>query len=107
MAAKEAIWLSRLIADLQFNKQPQPISIRIDNNGARDLAQNATINERSKHIDVKYHFVRESAHAGRFKLERCDSADQVADPLTKALEKQLHEKLCAMQGLVQTPKLNC
>ena len=88
MAAKErylAIKATLLIYALRNSQYP--ISTRIDNNGARDLAQNATINERSKHIDVKYNFVRESAHAGKIRLERCDSADQVADPLTKPLDK--------------------
>ena len=99
VATKEAIWLSRLLADLQKQAKPKPITIRVDNNGAKDLALNATINERSKHIDVQYHFVRQCVHQGKIKLERCDTAVQIADPMTKPLEKLQHEKLCSMQGL--------
>lgn len=99
MAAKEAIWLSRLIADLHQETTPAIIPIHVDNNGAKDLAVNATINERSKHIDVQYHFVRQSTCDGKISLERCDTADQVADPLTKPLDKQAHQKHCTSQGL--------
>ena len=86
-AAKEAIWISRLIAELQKQGTPYPITIRVDNNGARDLASNAAINERTKQIDVKYHFVRECAQKGTIIIERCDTHDQVADSLTKPLER--------------------
>ncbi len=99
ISCKEAVWLSRLLADLLFLPSSQPISIRVDNNGSRKLAFNATINERSKHIDVQYHFVRHCIKEGSIEIERCDSADQVADPLTKSLDKAKHEKLCKMQGL--------
>ena len=99
MAAKEAIWLSRLVADLQQQSSPDAVCIRVDNNGAKDLALNATINERTKHIDVQYHFVRQCNQDGKIKLERCDTTDQVADPLTKPLDRNLHERLCSMQGL--------
>ncbi len=99
MAAKEAIWLARLVADLMFEPSPETVPIYVDNNGAKDLAINATINERTKHIDVQYHFVRQCCQDGKIVLERCDTSDQVADPLTKPLDKQAHEKLRQMQGL--------
>lgn len=99
MDAKEAIWLLRLESDLHQKSKPDIVPIRVDNNGLRDLALTATINERTKHIDVQYHFVRQCCQERKFKLERCHTADQVADPMTKPLEKQSHEKFCIMQGL--------
>ncbi len=70
-----------------------------DNNGTIDLASNATVNERSKHIDVQYHFVRHSVQEGKIKLQRCDTTNQLADPLTKPLDRVKHEELTKRQGL--------
>lgn len=102
LATKEAVWLSRLAADVSLRPRDLPVPIKVDNNGAKDLAYNATINERTKHIDVQYHFVRECALNKKIELQRCDTSDQVADPLTKPLERLQHQKLCSMKGLVQT-----
>lgn len=99
LATKEAVWLARLIGDLTLKSEPYAVPIKVDNNGAKDLAYNATVNERTKHIDVQYHFVRECALKKKIELIRCDTTDQVADPLTKPLERQQHQKLCSMQGL--------
>ena len=100
LAAKEAVWLNRLVGDLTFKSGKQHmVPIRVDNNGAKDLAYNATVNERTKHIDVQYHYVRECAQSKKIQLERCDTTNQVADPLTKPLDRKQHQKLCKMQGL--------
>ena len=107
MAAKEAIWLSRLVADLRQQEKPDTVSILVDNNGAKDLALNATVNERTKHIDIQYHFVRQCNQDGKIKLLRCDTTDQLADPLTKPLDKFQHQKLCKMQGLQSHKLPNC
>ena len=55
-ATKEALWLSRLYAKVRNVQLPQSITIMVDNNGAIDLAKNSTISDRSKHIEVQYHF---------------------------------------------------
>ncbi len=47
----------------------------------------------------EYHFVRTSVQENKIKLARCDTADQLADPLTKPLERLKHEKLTRLQGL--------
>ncbi len=99
LAAKEAVWLGRLLHDLTIKSEPYAITIKVDNNGAKDLAYNATVNERTKHIDVQFHFVRECTFRKKIELIRCDTTNQVADPLTKPLDRQQHQKLCSMQGL--------
>ena len=58
-ATKEAVWLSRLIADIHQMDAPEPIKLGVDNQGTIYLATNPAINERSKHINVQYHYVRE------------------------------------------------
>ena len=101
LAAKEAIWLARLCSILDPTYTTKPVQIRVDNNGAKDLAHNATINERTKHIDVQYHFVRQCIQDRSIIINRCDTSDQVADPLTKPLDRIAHSKHCSLQGLVE------
>src|SRR5579871_5243819 len=55
-ATKEVIWLRRLIEELGF-KQLSPTTIKIDNEGARQLANNHMVSSRTKHIDIRYHFI--------------------------------------------------
>lgn len=100
-ASKEAVWLSRLLSDICTEKSPSAITIGIDNNGTIDLSTNHAINERSKHIDVQYHYVRECVKLGKIKLMHVSTADQLADPLTKALNRVKHERFRELQGIHQ------
>ena len=65
----------------------------MDSQSAMALAKNPTHDKRSKHIDIKYHWLREHTYESRkVELEHCATADMVADVLTKALAAELHEK---------------
>lgn len=99
LASKEAVWLSNLLGDL-LSIPSSPISINVDNEGAIASAKSTGINQRNKHIDISYHYVRDSVLANRIALSSCSTTDQLADPLTKALERLRHEKLIAHQGLM-------
>ena len=57
-AACQGIWLHRLLSQITDVK-PGPVVIYIDNRSAIDLAKNSVFHGRSKHIDVRYHFIRE------------------------------------------------
>eukprot|EP00171_Calliarthron_tuberculosum_P022755 IDg22755t1 len=57
-AAKEAIWLSRLLAEIRNTGHSQKIPIFMDNQGAIASSKNQSINSRNKHIDIRYHYVR-------------------------------------------------
>jgi hypothetical protein len=83
-AAKEGLWLRKACADLG-----EPVSGALqcfgDNQGAISLIKNPVISDRSKHIDVMHHFVRERAARGEVVFSYCRTAEQVADALTKAV----------------------
>ena len=87
MAFKESIWLSLLLADLQDTPKPKPIVLSVDNNGAIETAKNASVNERNKHIDLQYHFVRDAYKSNLIRLRHVDSENQIADCLTKPLDQ--------------------
>ena len=99
-AAKEAIWLSRIVQDIRSLDKSKAISIGVDNEGAIVMANNAVINDRSKHISVQYHFVREAVKNSQITLRREPSHNQLADPLTKPLARILHSKHSKAQGIV-------
>ncbi|CAB0042346.1 unnamed protein product [Trichogramma brassicae] len=85
-AAKEAIYLSGLLTELGFTDLSRTI-IYNDNQSAGKLATNPVFHARSKHIDIRAHFVREVLKDGKFTLEYLPTEDMIADILTKALPK--------------------
>ncbi len=93
LETKEAVWLSRLIADVLGIATPKPILIKVDNAGAIDTARNSFINEHNKHVDLKYRYVRNCVSTKRVLLEHCPTFDQAADPSTKPLDRVKHKRL--------------
>ena len=69
-AAQEAIWLRHLLSDLQVNTD-DPTEIFEDNQGAIAMAKNPIGHKRTKHIDIKHHFIRENVQAGTVTLTYC------------------------------------
>lgn len=87
-ATKEAIWLKSLLENLiPTNDGPRATIIYGDNLGAIALAKNPQFHQRTKHIDIQHHFVREKVAEGKVELRYIPTAQQVADGLTKALCK--------------------
>jgi len=83
-ATKEGIWLQRLIGEL-YNVVITPTTLYCDNQAALTLATTDNFHARTKHIDIRFHFIRHSVETGAFKLIYCPTDDMVADILTKAL----------------------
>lgn len=92
----ESIWLSGLMGDLGEVKLIYPVPIFEDNQGAIAMAKKEET-KRAKHIDVKFHFIREAVTAGRIQLVYTPTDQQEADILTKSLAAHsflaLREKL--------------
>lgn len=85
-AAKEAVWLKGFINDLRIPKiHVECVPLYIDNNAALRLTKNPEYHARTKHIDVKYHLIREKVEEGQIDTRRVDTDCNVADIFTKAL----------------------
>jgi hypothetical protein len=97
-ATKEAIWLRHLLKDLGY-EQEGPTTIHEDNQGTIAIAQNPCNHERTKHIDIQYHFTRERLESGEIALEYCPTNEQVADLFTKALPRDRFTDLTRRLGL--------
>ncbi|KAL4362176.1 hypothetical protein GQ457_04G021850 [Hibiscus cannabinus] len=85
-AANQAIWLRNLLYDLGF-KQESATVLLYDNKSAIAIAENPVQHGRTKHINVKFHAIREAEKNSLIKMEFCSSEMQVADLMTKALSR--------------------
>jgi hypothetical protein len=92
-ASKEAIWLRRLYNEITNTESfSNPQQIYVDNNGAIEWTRNPKDHDRAKHIDIRYHFVRDAIEDKLVELQRVDSKGNTADLLTKALSHELHTR---------------
>ncbi|KAH9660217.1 hypothetical protein KPL70_024138 [Citrus sinensis] len=80
---KEVIWLKGLLGDLRVIQEN--ITVFCDNQSVIFLAKNQTYHARTKHIDVKYHYVREIIKSGVVLLRKIDTKDNPSDMLTKVV----------------------
>ncbi|CAI7897058.1 unnamed protein product [Closterium sp. NIES-54] len=96
--AMEAIWLRRLLAELG-HPQPNPTPLFCDNQAAISLSHNAVLHGRTKHIEVKHHFIREAVEKGEIKLTYVSTKAQPADFFTKPLPKDSFRACCERVGL--------
>ena len=97
-AAKESIWLQRLLSELGWTERDHKV-IWEDNQGAIALAVNPEYHACTKHIDIQYHFIRECVENDRIKLEYIPTAEQLADALTKIMPRNRHWELTEGMGM--------
>jgi len=83
-AASEVSWITSLVKELRL-PCPRPPVIFCDNISAIYLTANPVFHQRSKHIEIDYHFVREKVACGQLCVKYISSTDQIADVFTKAL----------------------
>jgi hypothetical protein len=91
-AINEIKWLSGLLGELSMSTASAPV-LYGDNQSTQELTKNGVKSERTKHIDIKYHFVTDEVAAGKVRLEWIPTTKQLADVLTKALGTQQHSVL--------------
>ena len=101
-ATTEAVWIRKLLLDFGVS-QSQATTIMEDNQGAICLARNPVTHSRSKHIDIRYHYIREALNDGIIKLQYCPTHDMLADTLTKPLPKGRFVMIRNNMGLVKPP----
>ena len=91
-AAQESLWLRQLL--MEFGCLfPVPIPLHEDNKACLDYSNNNTSHQRTKHISIRYHFIRDLIQARTIQLVAVASADNVADIFTKPLDKRVFQHL--------------
>ena len=102
----EIQWLHYILKDLHITFT-KPTSVYCDNKSAIHLAQNPTFHERTKHIEIDCHLIREKIERGLIKLFPISSTAQIADMLTKPLFKPAFETLVSKLGLINLHSPAC
>ena len=98
-ATMDLAWVRQLLADL--HKAPGgPTKLYVDNESAVKLAVNPVFHARTKHIDVRYHFIRDMVEKKQVELARVDTKDNIADSLTKPVPKAKFDMCAEGMGLV-------
>ncbi|XP_036347223.1 secreted RxLR effector protein 161-like [Rhagoletis pomonella] len=96
--AKEAVWLHQLLRDVGY-AQESPPSLYIDNQSAIRLIKNSELHQRTKHIDVRLHFIRQLYESKKISIYYVCSEDQLGDVFTKPLTTQKFIKNVEMLGM--------
>jgi hypothetical protein len=99
-ATCQGLWLARVLGEIQGTTQSSPV-LRVDNKSAIALIKNQVLSGQSRHIEVKYHLVRESAARGQITVEFVGTENQLGDIFTKALGRIRFQELRNKIGLVQ------
>ena len=97
-ASKEGVWQRAVLTQAGVSTDSSML-ILTDNQGAMALAKNPNHHQRSKHIDVRYHYVRRQVAKRVIRLDYVATTDQAADQLTKPLSKVQHDRCLAAMGI--------
>ncbi len=98
-AGKEALWIARFLALLGFRLPDQPINLKADNRGAIQLTANPEFHRRTKHIEIRHHWIREEVDSKEIVINYISTKDMVADGLTKALDPKPFKVFRSMIGM--------
>jgi len=99
-ATQETVWIRRLLGDL--TNVLEPTVLMEDNQGAIAMSRNPVDHARTKHIDIRYHFVREAVQNRIIELIYCPTINMIADVLTKPLAKERFSTLRSGMGVTVT-----
>ena len=84
LAAQESIWMHQIIFELK-RETAKPMTIYEDNQAAICLSKKPQYHGQSKHIDIKYHFIRDIVKNGAIEVKYCKTEEMIADMMTKGL----------------------
>ena len=104
-ATQEVSWMRQLLLDLKYGPIT-PTLIYEDNQSSICMAKNPLFHGRTKHIGIRYHFVREQVKKKNVEIIYCPSEEMIADMLTKGLSQVKFEKLHELVGIKELDKNN-
>jgi hypothetical protein len=100
----QGIWIKRILESIGL-KQQQCLEVFCDNSSTIKLSKNPVLHGRCKHIDIRFHFLRNLSCDGKVELKHCASQNQLADIMTKALKLESFEKLKGRLGICSSSSL--
>jgi hypothetical protein len=106
LCAKQAVWLGQVIRDMGYpqyvGKDPTNVQIKGDNQGALALVKNPHLHERSKHIDIQYHHIRDLEERKKITVSYVPTTDMIADGMTKPLDRIAFQRFKELMGLTSS-----
>lgn len=105
LCACQCVWLRRVLEKIEVEEKTATM-IMCDNSSTIQLSKNPVFHGKSKHIDVKFHFLRDLVNNGVIKLSYCASENQTADIMTKPLKLEQFEKLRGMLGVTDITEVS-
>jgi hypothetical protein len=103
-AVQEALWWYGVKSQLGYD---QPLEIKCDNQSALKLAKNKGFNPRTKHIDIRHHFIQDTLEKDQVKLSYIPTTSQIADALTKPLDRNKIKEFRDAMGIKQSIEGEC
>jgi hypothetical protein len=104
VAVCEAVWLRKLLTDL-FDHEMNPTTIHCDNQSCVKLSENPVFHDKSKHIKIKYHYIRDMVQRKTVHVQYLSTHEQIADIFTKPLARTKFEYFCERLGLMENASL--
>ncbi|GKC86616.1 retrovirus-related pol polyprotein from transposon TNT 1-94 [Tanacetum coccineum] len=98
-ACQQALWMKQALVD--YDIKLDDIPILCDNKGAIDLSKNLVLHSRTKHIEIRHHFLRDNVQKGNITIEKVASEDNIADILTKPINREPFNILRLGLGLME------
>jgi hypothetical protein len=104
-SACQAVWMRRILKNLSHVQEGSTV-IMCDNSSTIKLSKNPIMYGKSKHIRVRFHFLRDLVKDGDIELVHCVTQEQVADLMTKALKLEAFQKLRKKMGMLDFTEVN-
>jgi hypothetical protein len=104
VVVREAVWLRKLLTNL-FDHEMDPTIIQCDNQSCVKLSENPMFHDRSKHIEIKYHYIKDMMQRKAIHVQYLPTHEKIADIFTKLLGKTKFEYFRKRLGLVENTSL--
>ncbi|GJW97524.1 retrovirus-related pol polyprotein from transposon TNT 1-94 [Tanacetum coccineum] len=98
-ACQQALWMKQALID--YDVRLDDVPIMCDNKGAIDLSKNPVQHSRTKHIEIRHHFLCDNVQKGHISIEKVSSVDNIADILTKPLKRESFNYLRLGLGMME------
>ncbi|GJR76227.1 hypothetical protein Tco_0088592 [Tanacetum coccineum] len=98
-AYQQALWMKQALIDYDIRLDDVPIMC--DNKGVIDLSKNPMQHSRTKHVEIRHHFLRDNVQKEHISIKKVSSVDNIADILTKPLKHESFNYLCLGLGMME------
>ncbi|GJW53169.1 hypothetical protein Tco_0097254 [Tanacetum coccineum] len=98
-ACQQALWMKQALID--YDIRLDDVLIMCDNKGVIDLSKNLVQHSRTKHIEIRHHFLRDNVQKGQISIEKVPSVDNIADILMKHLKHESFNYLRLGLGMME------